>query len=590
VRVCKRRERWWAPNRLELAERGRSGSLAEGVNPGEPRYGAGRRSATTRRSRSLRSRTAWRGECLRPAHETLDSRNRDNMHLTNSVRLTGAGVALVAAVLGCSASMEEDWGDRTGEEAAVEETSGSTDGGEQTSEVRQAACTSTCGGTAFACDRIFDSLSCNLQLGCRYSSSQGCIGSATACGSLVGDECFVQAGCIPSTSCQPSDAPPVPTLYARPAVTLGQSLTVSITNAPQPVNWGPEVRFDFAEHLQGTQWSAWKTTNWGVPYETFTPSSAGVKQYRARTCFSSPARDVFGSIDFSAPPVVTCSAAATIQVEAQPTSSSYHSTFNIEGAANGQSARLCPTGTAVTGFACANSYCGTLTARCGDPIRKTVSEHRTPPRCAPGSACDVSWTQSFSEEGGGKGFCPTGKVVGGVQCFGRNCDSIQLACVSHERDVHPTQCRWSGWHSEEQAPFFTGASGAIVGAQCAGSYCDNKRYYHCDFAAGTQSPGRVPITGASFDGTWLYMQWTPVPNDPEFMQFVIGSRGGVTKWLQRKDEGASDRGSYRYRYYHRSEICGALGAGTHSLTGQIWPGSDSSRAGNTSALGSVTCP
>ena len=99
----------------------------------------------------------------------------------------------------------------------------------------------------------------------------------------------------------------------------------------------------------------------------------------------------------------------------------------------------------------------------------------------------------------------------------------------------------------------------------------------------------VEILNSWFDGTWYYTEWTPVSYASDYVQFVIGDYSGGRRWLYRRNAGATDRGDYVYQYYHRNEICGALGAGTFELSAQIWPGSLSSLSNSSDRVGTITC-
>ncbi|MFT7562236.1 MAG: subtilisin family serine protease [Flavobacteriales bacterium] len=93
-----------------------------------------------------------------------------------------------------------------------------------------------------------------------------------------------------------------------------------------------------------------------------------------------------------------------------------------------------------------------------------------------------------------------------------------------------------------------------------------------------------------WDDTWVYMSWLPIPGEENYVQFIIGiDANGTKKWLYKYGPGATNRGDYRYRHYHRDEICNAFGTGTFVLQTQLWPGFDSSRAEFVYNLGSITC-
>jgi len=469
--------------------------------------------------------------------------------------ITGAVLVATGGGFGCAADYDEGFDAPIAENTDLALEADPLNPSSEIGQVEQAICTGGCIGTAFLCSSMPRHM-CNFQLGCYYDSfGDRCVGTAASCSSIPADECVVQQGCFPVSNCPDPDPPALtpPAILAPRSTTLGVPLRLAVAG------WAMgSIQYSA---LQGGAWTAWSTNAEFTPVE-------GVNRYRARRCNET-----------------TCSSESTVDVEAYAATSNLRSTFSIARTSDGFDASICPVNTAVTGMACSGSYCDWVTPRCGNVLRQVdLNPFPTPLHT------DIVWTPYFSEEGGATGICPSGRVMGGIECSGRYCDNIRLACVKNIHVAHPTKCRWSGWFSEEQPPYTGANTGAIVGIQCAGRYCDSKRYYQCDFAAGAQAPGRVPITSTSFDGTWVYMQWDAVPNDPQFSQFVIGERNGSLKWHYQLDEGVSDRGDYRYRYYHRSDICRALGSGTFALSGQVWSGSDASRAGFTNPLGSITCP
>ena len=77
-------------------------------------------------------------------------------------------------------------------------------------------------------------------------------------------------------------------------------------------------------------------------------------------------------------------------------------------------------------------------------------------------------------------------IMTGITCYGRFCDNINLECatpvkVQHGRRVAAavTGCEWSDWLSEEQGSVDFGSNRYIMGAECNGDFCDNKRFYVC---------------------------------------------------------------------------------------------------------------
>jgi hypothetical protein len=132
-----------------------------------------------------------------------------------------------------------------------------------------------------------------------------------------------------------------------------------------------------------------------------------------------------------------------------------------------------------------------------------------------------------------------------------------------------------------------------IAMRCDERGSDYSTYYsdkHLVCTQGAAPTARPTIGSATFDGTWFYLQWNPVPGAIDYTQFVIGTKGGTQKWLHRLSGGASDRGSYLYEYYHRNDICAALGTGTFSLSAQVWTEDDPALATATGTIGTITCP
>ena len=154
---------------------------------------------------------------------------------------------------------------------------------------------------------------------------------------------------------------------------------------------------------------------------------------------------------------------------------------------------------AATGFGCSGSYCDWVRLECENMPYGTTLDASTD-----------YWTGWFSEESDGieetifdstylwptfdENFanCQYGGyhagLVSGVRCSGSYCDSINLECtqpvkVRGDNTIAPvsvTNCSWTtNWYSEEQGSQDFGANRFIVGVECGGSYCDNKRYHLC---------------------------------------------------------------------------------------------------------------
>jgi opacity protein-like surface antigen len=156
---------------------------------------------------------------------------------------------------------------------------------------------------------------------------------------------------------------------------------------------------------------------------------------------------------------------------------------------------------AATGFGCLGSYCDWVRLQCETmPFGTTLD-----------AATDY-WTPWFSEEhddvemtvfDGGYWYAtfdehyqicqytgfPHGwaGLVSGARCSGSYCDNISLECTQPVKvtsggnvKVNTTNCGWTAnSYSEEQGSVDFGYNRYVVGAQCSGSYCDNKRYMLC---------------------------------------------------------------------------------------------------------------
>jgi len=126
-------------------------------------------------------------------------------------------------------------------------------------------------------------------------------------------------------------------------------------------------------------------------------------------------------------------------------------------------ASLCPPGQVNTGVACAGGYCDSMQLECHPT--QTVGAG--------------TWTSWFSDEGYNYRICDGNKYVTGMQCSGWWCDNLALYCSSTGYTPGAHQCTWSGWHSEEDPPFYAPVGTAIKGVQCSGYYCDSLRYQYC---------------------------------------------------------------------------------------------------------------
>lgn len=127
----------------------------------------------------------------------------------------------------------------------------------------------------------------------------------------------------------------------------------------------------------------------------------------------------------------------------------------------------CPDGQAVQGADCEGSFCDDVALYCA------------PTGWASGA---TAWLPYFSEEGAGaadEGHCLDDDMwMTGINCKGGFCDGISMQCTQMIGSTTGA-CQWSGWYSEEQAPFYAPADHYIKGIECAGAFCDRKRYRYC---------------------------------------------------------------------------------------------------------------
>jgi hypothetical protein len=124
----------------------------------------------------------------------------------------------------------------------------------------------------------------------------------------------------------------------------------------------------------------------------------------------------------------------------------------------------CPTNTLVTGTQCWGGWCNWMQLEC-HPGNGTHGSR--------------SWTVYFSEENTNYQICPGSAYVSGMSCTGGYCDNISLECTTTNTNPAPHTCAWSGWFSEEDAPFYAPWATAVKGVQCSGDNCDALRYYYC---------------------------------------------------------------------------------------------------------------
>jgi hypothetical protein len=98
------------------------------------------------------------------------------------------------------------------------------------------------------------------------------------------------------------------------------------------------------------------------------------------------------------------------------------------------------------------------------------------------------------------------------------------------------------------------------------------------------------------DPNWLYTEWDLAAGANTFnvKLELVNSSGTVAATVQRNAiTGASDRGSFRYQYFHRSELCPALQsagapAGSYAVRVRVDPTTDT-RLGHRKVTGPLTC-
>jgi hypothetical protein len=130
-------------------------------------------------------------------------------------------------------------------------------------------------------------------------------------------------------------------------------------------------------------------------------------------------------------------------------------------------ALTCPNGQAVRGADCAGHFCDDVALYCTSTGWTTGAS---------------VWLPYFSEEGNGAGdesHCLDDDMwMTGLDCKGGFCDNISMQCTQM-LGSSAGACVWSGWYSEEQAPFYAPTDFYIKGIECAGPFCDTKRYHYC---------------------------------------------------------------------------------------------------------------
>ncbi len=131
------------------------------------------------------------------------------------------------------------------------------------------------------------------------------------------------------------------------------------------------------------------------------------------------------------------------------------------------SQHVCPGG--IEGVQCHHDYCDNIRLKCksGTIVQREVefSPH---------------W---ISEEQPNSTFeCPSYSVAVGIRCKGAYCDNLSVRCDPVNLEL--LNCQWSNWISEESGNGrYNKAEWPdqfLVGLECKGSYCDDKRFKYCE--------------------------------------------------------------------------------------------------------------
>ncbi len=120
--------------------------------------------------------------------------------------------------------------------------------------------------------------------------------------------------------------------------------------------------------------------------------------------------------------------------------------------------------------------------------------------------------QSFSEETPIRD-CPAGKVMIGLECSGSYCDNKRLVCgvpsassgtySSQGADLYVDPFQWTqAWFSEGQFSYFL--YGWVNGLECSGSYCENLLLRGQDVFSDSSETHKVsPVNNACYVTGWI---------------------------------------------------------------------------------------
>lgn len=145
----------------------------------------------------------------------------------------------------------------------------------------------------------------------------------------------------------------------------------------------------------------------------------------------------------------------------------------------------CPDKHPVTGVLCAGRYCDNVQLECEGFVTSTERSVST------GLS---EWLPYISEEAPNQAYCSMSEtqkyypgspmlygVMKGIACSGQYCDKVSMKCtLVNGNGPDLARCKWTPWMSEENGGMLLfDANMYAVGMQCAGQYCDNKRFYVC---------------------------------------------------------------------------------------------------------------
>jgi hypothetical protein len=156
----------------------------------------------------------------------------------------------------------------------------------------------------------------------------------------------------------------------------------------------------------------------------------------------------------------------------------------------------CPTGELIRGVLCDHDYCDNIGIICDrtDWTLKNIAFQYW-------SKSSISEeTGKRSEYAGNRYDCAEqGAFMTGFRCFGSYCDNLKMQCtryLSPDGKVNyiPVSCVWTSripnFSEEEKAIYFPSGM-YLAGVECAGSYCDDKRFRICYIGSITPTPQRI---------------------------------------------------------------------------------------------------